>query len=252
MNTLSDTFLHRVRRQLSHFQQRSILPVPTEGPIVSFSFDDCPCSAIDTALPMLEAEDWKATIYVAVGLCDTVNHLGPHISRDDIVDLHKRGHEIGDHTYSHINAKGLDATKYMADVERNQRALKDLGLPPSENFAFPFGDVTNVIKKELRHKFSTLRGVLPPQNSRMDANFLPAIPIYSGQTEDTALREIANLQQSQIWLNLFTHDVRENPSPFGCKIDTFQDIVAAVKQSGARVMTVRDAYRTVKSEGSVT
>lgn len=251
MNTLSDTFLHRVRRQLSHFQQRSILPVPTKGPIVSFSFDDCPCSAIDTALPMLEAEDWRATIYVAVGLCDAVNHLGPHISRDDIVDLHKRGHEIGDHTYSHINAKGLKAKNYMADVERNQQALKELGLPPSENFAFPFGDVTNVIKKELRHKFSTLRGVLPPQNSKTDANFLPAIPIYSGRNVNIAMEEIANLPQTQRWLNLFTHDVRDHPSPFGCTPDEFQRVVSAVKTSGARIMSVKEAYHTLKSEGAL-
>lgn len=249
MNTLSDTPLHRIRRQLSHVRQRSILPRPKQGSIVTFGFDDCPCSAIDTALPLLEAEGWRATVYVAVGLCDSVNHLGPHMSREDIVEVHKRGHEIADHTFSHRNAKGLTAQAYVEDVERNQAALKSLGLPPSESFAYPFGDVTHPIKKRLRSKFSTLRGVIPPTSPDQDANFLPAMPLYSSETIDAAIKQISELAETPLWLNLFTHDVRDTPSAYGCTVEAFQTVVRAVHQSGARVMTARDAYRTLKAEG---
>lgn len=249
MNTLSDTFAHRVRRQISKFRQRAILPAPTQGAIVSFSFDDCPCSAIDTALPILEAEDWRATIYVALGLCDTTNHLGLHMSRQDVVDVYNRGHEIGDHTFSHINAKARSPEIYLADITKNQSELAALGLPFSENFAFPFGDVITPIKKQLRGRFKTLRGVIPPHSPHQDANFLPAMPLYTGPQIDNAIQRIANLHTEPLWLNVFTHDVRDHPSPFGCTPEEFKSIVDAVKLSGARVMTVQDAYETLKREG---
>lgn len=248
MTRFKDTQLHRIRRQISHFQQKSILPRPSRGSIVTFGFDDCPCSAIDTALPMLEAESWRATIYVAVGLCESVNHLGPHMSREDIVEVHARGHEIGDHTFTHRSAKGQTVQSYVADVERNQLALEALGLPPSESFAYPFGDVTSPIKAALRQKFGTLRGVIPPRSADQDANFLPAMPLYSGEPIEAALKQISELAETPLWLNLFTHDVRDHPSAYGCTAQEFKSIVDAVRQSGARVMTARDAYRIIKSE----
>lgn len=247
MNTLDDTVLHRIRRQLSHKRERAILPRP-QRPIVTFGFDDCPLSAVENALPLLEAEDWRATIYVCVGLCGTTNHLGLHMREQDITSAHARGHEIADHTFSHINAKVRQSEDYLADIQKNQAALTALGLPPSRHFAYPFGDVTTPIKAHLRRCFSTLRGVLPPTSPDQDANFLPAMALYSGATIEAAIDRIGKLDEEPIWLNLFTHDVRENPSAYGCIPADFSRVVEAVKRSGATVLTTDQAYRSLTRE----
>lgn len=228
---------------------RSSLPKLKET-IVSFGFDDCPSSAIETALPMLEAENWRATVYVACGLCDTINHLGRHISLPDITDIYQRGHEIADHTYSHVSAHDVSVSEYLADIEKNQQALKALGLPPSRHFAFPFGHVSPVLKPALSDKFETLRGVVKSKFIRQDAHLLNAVRVYSGSDLKTAFKKIKSAKTSPQWLNLYTHDVRENPSEYGCTPAEFQKIVTAVKDTGLRVMTVDDAFRTIYRSGA--
>lgn len=235
---------HKVLRVAARKTSRSVLP-PLDESIISFGFDDCPASAIETALPMLEAEGWRATIYVSCGLCETENHLGRHMSLSDIVDVHERDHEIADHTFSHISSKDFAPRKYLADIEKNQKMLKKLGLPGSRHFAFPYGHMTPALKRTLRHRFKTLRGVVHSDRTTQDANLLQAVRVYSGHRMDEALHKIYNAKTSPQWLNLFTHDVRENPSDYGCTPEEFRDVVKAVKKSGFRVMTVDDAYRTI-------
>ena len=244
MNRLDDTFLHRIRRQLSHKLEREILPRP-EQPIVTFSFDDCPRSVLENALPLIEAEAWRSTIYVCLGLCGTTNHLGLHMSEADIVECYNRGHEIGDHTFSHINAKAPSTKDYLANIEKNQQALQALGLPASEHFAYPFGDVTTPIKARLKNKFKTLRGVLPPTSANLDRNYLPAMPLYSGQNIKQAIEKIETLNSEPIWLNFYTHDIRDNPSIYGCTQDEFIQIIQAVKSSGAVVLPVCEAFERI-------
>jgi len=51
---------------------------------------------------------------------------------------------------------------------------------------------------------------------------------------------VDKLKTSPSWLILFTHDVRENPSEFGCTHSDFMKIVKAVENSGAEVLPVAD------------
>ena len=242
--------IHKANRLLSRATSNSILPDLTES-IISFGFDDCPASAIETALPILEAEGWRATIYVACGLCEIENHLGKHMSLSDIVDVHERNHEIADHTFSHLSSNDATSSEYIADVVRNQKALQKLGLPRSRHFAYPYGHVSPSLKKALSRQFETLRGVLTPTNAPQDANLLNAVRIYSGERFEAALQQIETAKTKPQWLNFFTHDVRENASDFGCTPEEFQRIVTAVKESGLRVMTVDNAYRTIETQKTI-
>lgn len=237
--------IHKATRFLSRGTSRSILPDLNES-IISFGFDDCPASAIETALPILEAEGWRSTIYVACGLCETENHLGRHMSLSDIVDTHNHGHEIADHTYSHLSSNTATTEEYIADIERNQEALKALGLPPSRHFAYPYGHVSPSLKQALHKRFDTLRGVITSSRASQDANLLSAVRVYSGKRLEAAMQKIEAAKTKPQWLNLFTHDVRDNASDFGCTPQEFQKIVTAVKESGIRVMTVDEAYHIIE------
>lgn len=173
------------------------------------------------------------------------------MSLSDIVDTHKRGHEIADHTFSHLSAHDVSLEDYLANIERNQSALKALGLPASRHFAYPFGHVNPVLKRTLSQKFETLRGVVKPGLMSQDANLLNAVRVYSGPDLDVAFQKIKAAKTSPQWLNLYTHDVRENPSDFGCTPADFQKIIAAVEEAGLRVMTVDDAFRTIHQNESL-
>jgi peptidoglycan/xylan/chitin deacetylase (PgdA/CDA1 family) len=56
------------------------------------------------------------------------------------VAIHRQGHEIACHTFSHVRTADLDAAALAGEIEDNRRYL--LGLDPSiriENFAYPYG-----------------------------------------------------------------------------------------------------------------
>lgn len=234
----------KILRQVSRRTDISTLP-PLQESIISFSFDDCPKSAITNGLPLIEAEGWRATIYVAAGLCETTNHLGLHMSEADIVDVHNRDHEIADHTFSHLSFNDVSLKVYLNDIKRNQITFEKLGLPKSRHFAYPYGHVSPALKKALRKRFCTLRGVVTASSSGQDANLLNATRIYSNDSIELALEQIDDAKKTPKWLHLFTHDVRDNPSDFGCTPTDLQKIITAVRQSALRVMTVDDAYRTI-------
>ena len=234
----------KIMRHVSRRTDRSVLPSLTNS-IISIGFDDCPKSAFTNGLPLMEAEGWRATIYVACGLCETTNHLGLHVSEADIIDAHNKGHEIADHTYSHLSANDVDLNAYMADIERNQRALQKLGLPRSRHFAYPYGHVTPPLKKALRTQFETLRGVVTAPTAIQDANLMWATRVYSNDSIEMTLEKITAAKDTPQWLHLYTHDVRDTPSKFGCTKEDFQTVLTAIKESGIPVMTVDEAYRAI-------
>ena len=89
---------------------------------------------------MLEEYDARGTFYIAGGLVDAWSGNWTGLSADDIVGLHRRGHEIACHTFSHTRATDLTAAAMAAELEKNRRYL--LGLDSSiriENFAYPYG-----------------------------------------------------------------------------------------------------------------
>jgi peptidoglycan/xylan/chitin deacetylase (PgdA/CDA1 family) len=234
----------KLARLTARYAYKALLPTP-EHSIISFSFDDCPKTVVTNALPLLEANGWRATLYIACGLCGTTNHQGLHMSDADIIEAHKRGHEIADHTYSHVSANDVHHDVFLAEIERNQRKLEALGLPRSRHFAYPYGHTTPRLKQTLSKKFETMRGVLPPSNGTQDARLMKAVRIYSNDSISLALNEIAKAKDTPKWLQLFTHDIRKNPSDFGCTEEDFRMIVDAVVDSGLPVLTVDQAYQKI-------
>ncbi|MGB6229754.1 MAG: polysaccharide deacetylase family protein [Litorimonas sp.] len=231
------------RRSARLVGRRTVTPTLARG-LVSLSFDDCPRSVFETALPMIERKGWRATIYASMGLCGTTNHLGLHMSETDLVDAHAAGHEIGDHTYSHLDtlAEGTDAL--MVDVARNRDAFQSLGLPRATTFAFPYGEVTPNGKSRLSREFGLLRGIHAPRGPSLDLNLAACGRLYSDALGET-LKLIETAARNRSWLILFGHDVRTAPSPFGCTPYELAIVVDRIESLGLDVATVADGLRRV-------
>ncbi|MEM7729953.1 MAG: polysaccharide deacetylase family protein [Pseudomonadota bacterium] len=232
--------LTKVRRRLPrHVARRMVRPQLDRG-LVSFSFDDCPQSAYTHALPLLESHGWKATIYASMGLCGTTNHLGLHMDEAEMFDAHGRGHEIGDHTFSHIDGLQHAPHVVLADIEQNRRAFQRLGLPRAETFAYPYGEVTVGLKRKLRGEFTLARGIHAPSGDGLDLGLAASARLYSDEMGVTE-RIVREAAREKRWVILFGHDVRDDPSPFGCtpvELAKLADLVASLDLD---VATVRDA-----------
>ncbi len=239
----------RVGRRLTPFRARRIIPIKLDRPIVSFTFDDCPKSVVDNALPALEHENWLASLYISMGLCGTTNHLGLHMSESDVVAAHESGHEIGDHTYDHIDATTVSLETFEQSINKNQARLKALGLPASETFAYPYGQVSLHSKKLVEQRFKGARGIMSRvHSSSADLNQINSNRLYAGQGYNALLKEISGLQDTPGWMTIYTHDVRETPSKYGCRPEQLSSVISAVKESGAAVMTVANAIKHLEMQ----
>lgn len=234
----------KVTRRMARHVERQMIHPQLERGLISLSFDDCPLSVVENALPLIEARGWKATIYAAMGLCGTTNHLGLHMSEQDIVAAHAAGHEIGDHTFTHIDGLKAGPDSVLKDISRNRTAFQSLGLPRAETFAYPYGEVTPSLKRRLKGEFGLSRGIHHPASGALDLGLAASARLYSSEIE-TTLELIKTAAREKRWLILFGHDVRDTPSGFGCTPAELFRIIDTIAYLGLDVMTVRDALKKV-------
>jgi len=155
----STTLYSRICRRLTVKMAQKPLMVRRDRAIISFTFDDCPKSGLVNGVQAVGKAGWQSTVYVACGLFGIENHLGKMMGADDAIALHKAGHEVGEHTFSHGDAKSMQLEYFEMDISKNQQALAELGLPPSETFAYPYGETYPGLKKALQGKFRGARGI---------------------------------------------------------------------------------------------
>ena len=119
-----------------------------------------------------------------------------------------------------------------------------LGAPEPSTFAYPYGDVAARAKRVLAPRFALLRGLhhgLVRQGG--DLNQAPAVGIEGPDGESRALSWIRRAAHERAWLILYTHDVAENPSPWGCTPRTLERLIDAAVGSGAEIVTVAEGAR---------
>lgn len=240
----------KIARRLVPYRARRDLHFRLNRPVVSFTFDDFPRSAIENGSNVLETEGWQGTFYVAAGLAGLENHHGQSFEAEDLPKLIQRGHEIAGHTFTHTDCELLSADKVRAEIDRNHTALLAMGVQQNlDHFAYPFGAASAQLKQSLQGRFKTMRGIhAGVHHNKADLNGLMSAPLFSGQTLKETLHLIEGLKTRPGWLTLFAHDIRENPSDWGCTPNDFKTVIAAVKESGALVLPIGRALEYLESK----
>jgi peptidoglycan/xylan/chitin deacetylase (PgdA/CDA1 family) len=197
MNAMWSEAKARVSHRLATHLSVEPFRLLNETPMVSFTFDDIPKSAATTGAKLLEDHDARGTFYVSGGLVGTETSDWTAVDGQDIVDLHRHGHEIGCHTFSHKRTCDLGAEALAAEIAQNRRYLR--ALDPSikvENFAYPFGYGSFGRKGQLKAAFQSCRSIVPGVNSGTRPQFLRAMPLIDhriGRERSARLRPGANL-----------------------------------------------------------
>ena len=234
----------RVSNRLSRYFNTTPFRLRNTRPMVSFTFDDFPESAATDGVSLLDQYDAKATFYVSgAGVGKWSGHW-QGVSADGIVELHRRGHEIACHTFSHQPTTALDATRLASEIEQNRNYL--LGLDPSiriDNFAYPYGLGSVWRKGQLAKTFRSSRGIIPGINSGMvDLQYLRSTPLINQSIDEEGIdRAFDALVDASGWLIFYGHDVTAEPSPFGCTPSLLRHALDAAAKRGVAIMTVAGA-----------
>jgi len=220
-----------------------------QGPVISFTFDDVPRSAVSAGGEILKQHGLQGTYYVCMGLERITNELGEHFHADDLRWLVEHGHEIGCHTYGHHSLKARAVEEIAADLTRNRNALQEVlpGFTPRQ-FSFPYGHVSVAALRLVREKFESCRGIAAGINApRVRLDLLRANRLYETIPVERNLKLIDEVLEKRGWLIFYTHDVAGAPSTFGCSPSYFEAIVSKAAASGAEVLKVGEAVARVRN-----
>lgn len=234
----------KIRRRAVRFVARRPAPAAPSRAMVSFAFDDAPLTATLTGAAVLEARGLHGTYYFSAGLADTDGPMGRFAGAADARRLAKAGHEIGCHTHSHLDCGQATGAQVTDEIARNAAALADWGLPDAVSFAYPYGDVSAPAKRALAGRYRSLRALhhgLVEQGG--DLNQMPAVGIEGPQGEATARRWMEKAKAQNAWLILYTHDVVDDASAFGCTPAALERLTAQAVLDGFDVVTVAEGAR---------
>ena len=243
--------ISRFNRRWARFAARAPMRVDLDHAIVTFTFDDFPKSAATTGAEALERRGWTGTYYASAAFAGGETHHGEMFDMGDIVRLTAAGHEIGCHTYGHLDASSVQTSELMTDVMRNARALEAMGLDQDiTSFAFAYGEATPAAKRALGERFATLRGIQADINrGECDRHLLKSVPVDGGEAGiDRAVEAAQSLPRHPGWLIYYAHDIQDAPTQWGCTPDQFERVCRAVEESGARVMTMAEATLMLEVE----
>jgi peptidoglycan/xylan/chitin deacetylase (PgdA/CDA1 family) len=128
-------------------------------PLVSFTFDDVPKSSCTRGRQILEGSGLRGSYYLSLALMDSVYEIGAAFSRTDLEDLISGGHEIGSHTFEHLDAWTAATDLFEASLRQNQRRLDE--LHPGQvfrTFSYPLNTPRPPIKKAAGALHACCRG----------------------------------------------------------------------------------------------
>lgn len=221
------------------------------GPLCSFTFDDCPYSALENAGKILEDAGVGGTFFVAgseLGRRGEERMLAP----EDLHTLVNHGHELGCHSHSHRSFRELSIADIRQDLDANQKLLLAAsGAESLVSFAYPFGETRWTAKVEIARRFGAARGIREGINRRLiDLSELRGIGITA---RDFSLDRLANwvemAKRERGWIVFYTHDVAKSASHWGCTPEQFAQVVNLVRTAGIEILTVRNATGRVMHRG---
>ena len=115
-----------------------------DNPEAIVTFDDGFENFYSIALPILEANAIKATVFPIAGFLGKPSQWDVlprqlHMNAAQIREVAGRGHEIGSHTLTHPNLTFLNDHDLVTELKDSKRLLEDLTGKPVTSLSFPFG-----------------------------------------------------------------------------------------------------------------
>jgi peptidoglycan/xylan/chitin deacetylase (PgdA/CDA1 family) len=226
-----------------------------QGGLLSITFDDFPRTAWTQGAQVLAAHGAKATYYVCGGHEGGVFEGQEQFTRADLEACVASGHEIGCHGFNHLAATAPARDRFETAVEANRLYLLDRIGREATHFAYPYGYVSFRAKTVAAQRFVTARGVRGGFNrARVDRALIRAEGFESRKLARQPIAPLlAKVAACNGWLVLYSHDVSDRPSPFGCSPDDLHALLKLADTLGLTVATMSQAAALLGlSEGSVT
>lgn len=227
---------------------RRPLAIRAEQPLVSFTFDDFPRTALLNGGTILKRYGAAGTYYTALGLLGSDSVSGQLFILDDLKRALDEGHELGCHTFSHFDSWKTEPKVFEESIVQNQIALAELAPGVQfKSFSYPISSPRPLVKRAAARHFLCCRGGGQEINfGNADLNQLSAFFLEKAKGDLQAVKGLIDRNKKERgWIIFATHDVSPNPSPYGCTPEFFEEIVRYAKESGAHIVPVVSALNEI-------
>lgn len=228
--------LAKVQRRVTQWRRACQAIVKPDRPVVTFTFDDFPKSALNGA-DVVEKHGGRAGFYACTSFLGQRSPvMGEMFDTATLAELRERRHEVGAHSHTHLDCARDPLVKIERDIGKNLVALSEAGHDEHVSaFAFPYGETSYSAKRWVGDVFATGRGVLAGVNAgECDRSQLRAVEL--GASEMHRRRALAALKlcaAQKGWLFFFTHDVGANPTDYGAPTELIDELALRAVEMGA-------------------
>ena len=228
------------RKVASRFIRRPF-GINLKKPVISFTFDDFPRSALLTGGAILNQFGVAGTYYASFGLAGQETASGKIFVIDDLTALLEQGHELGCHTYSHCDSWQTPPQVFEKEINANRDALHSF-FPRArfQTFSYPISLPRLSTKSKIAPYFFCCRGGGQKTNvGTADLNLLSAYFLEKARGDlDLIKKLIDENSEARGWLVFATHDISREPTQFGCTPEFFESVVRYAVASGAQILPV--------------
>lgn len=202
------SFLLRISVCISIFFKKLIWSIPTKEKVLYLTFDDGPVPGItDKILACLKKHNVEATFFC----------VGHNVEKYPAIfrSVLEAGHQVGNHTFNHLDAWRVDKEGYLNNVEKCHGVLSKNG---AETFLFrpPNGKLTFKLAEQLR-----LRGYKIVMWSLLSGDFLKSM-----QPKKCSRHVLRWVKNGDI---IVFHD---NPKTAHVTIATLEVLIPKLKEKG--------------------
>jgi Predicted xylanase/chitin deacetylase len=236
------------QRRMARWLGRRPCRLKMESPVISFTFDDFPRSALLNAGAIVRERGIAGTYYASFGLMGKKAPTGEIFVQEDLGELIQQRHELACHTFDHYDSWDTAPFEFEASILRNQRAVAER-LPEVRlrSLSYPISYPRPRTKRCTEKYFSCARGGGQTFNTGIvDLNYLKAFFIEQSRDNFDAIKQtIDDNTCAKGWLIFATHDVCDQPTRFGCLPGFFEKVVDYAIQSKAIILPVFRAWQVI-------
>jgi peptidoglycan/xylan/chitin deacetylase (PgdA/CDA1 family) len=132
---------------------RAAVDVPAQGCAVPcaqrrivMTFDDGFANFFTHGLPVCERHGIQVTVFCVAGFLGKSSSWDAlpkqsHLTKSQIREISRLGHEIGSHTLSHANLTFLSEKELRTELSESKKILEDCTGKPVTSLSFPFGRI---------------------------------------------------------------------------------------------------------------
>ncbi|WP_202976472.1 polysaccharide deacetylase family protein [Anaerophilus nitritogenes] len=191
--------------------------------MIALTFDDGPHPRFTPKiLDLLKEYDAKATFFV----------IGKHVEAypEVLKIVAKEGHEIGNHTFSHIDTKQTSSIKVEEELKKTQEIIFNTTGIKSKVFRPPFGFYNSQII-DIAHKYDCKIVLWSPHQDAKDWNY-PGV-------DNIVHQVLSKVQNGDI---ILLHDYVEKDCQ---SIEALKTILPELKSRGYKFVTISELIKNL-------